>query len=128
MWLPRQGKEMPFCGIREYQHPKLLPGRQGLVKGAPGLQQGPPLEDNSKKRIKWGWDGALGAGGAELLGLCQLVEGARMGWLELVWLRGREGLVVAVRRGTMGGEGEEQISGVEGLQQSWEKWCLQTTN
>ena len=98
------------------------------MKGAPGLQQGPPLEDNSKKRIKWGWDGALGAGGEELLGLCQLVEGARMGWLEMVWLRGREGLVVAVRRGTMGGEGEEQTSGVEGLQQSWEKWCLQTTN
>lgn len=50
-----------------------------LDEGAPGLQQGPPLEHSSQKRITWGCDGALGAGGEEMLGLCQLVEGAGLG-------------------------------------------------
>lgn len=44
-----------------------------------------------------------------MLGLGQLVEEARMGLLEVVWLRGREGMAAAVSKGTWRGTVEWRL-------------------
>lgn len=69
------------------------------LPGATGLQRGPPLEDRIEERNKWGWAGASGAKGGELLGLCQVEEGARMGLLGKVWLRAGEVMAAAISKG-----------------------------
>lgn len=82
----------------EMGHGEDLPAGTGLP--------GPPLEDRLEKRNKWGWAGASGAKGEEILGLCQVEEGARMGLLEMVWLGAGEVMAAAVSMGTWLGTAE----------------------
>lgn len=79
-------------------------GHREDLPGGTGLQRGPPLEDRIEERNKWGWAGASGAKGEEILGLCQVEKGARMGLLGMgllgmVWLRAGEVMAVAVSKG-----------------------------